>query len=90
MTTIASGFCVSLPMPLETAAGISPIAAINAVMTTGRTLDWTPSTDCPSGGFVVEILFEYGNQDHPILNTDSKQRDKSDTCRYTENRTGKV
>ncbi len=35
MTTIASGFCVSLPIPFETAAGNNPIAAIKAVMTTG-------------------------------------------------------
>ena len=42
ITTMASGFCVSLPMPFETAAGISPMAAIKAVITTGRTLDCTP------------------------------------------------
>src|SRR5882724_9955587 len=28
ITTIASGFCVSLPMPVDTAAGKSPMAAI--------------------------------------------------------------
>ena len=44
MTTMASGFWVSLPIPLDTAAGINPIAAIKAVITTGRTLDWTPWT----------------------------------------------
>ena len=42
MTTLASGFCVSLPIPVDTAAGNKPIAAIKAVITTGRILDWTP------------------------------------------------
>jgi hypothetical protein len=39
ITTLASGFWVSLPMPVETAAGNRPIAAIKAVITTGRILD---------------------------------------------------
>ena len=43
ITTIAKGFCVSLPTPVDKAAGIKPIMAISAVITTGRTLDITPS-----------------------------------------------
>ena len=43
MTTIANGFCVSEPMPVEIAAGKSPNIAIIAVITTGRTRDATPS-----------------------------------------------
>ena len=39
MTTMARGFWVSLPIPLDTAAGSKPIAAISAVITTGLTLD---------------------------------------------------
>ncbi|MNI31889.1 hypothetical protein D3C73_857840 [compost metagenome] len=40
--TIASGFCDSEPIPVESAAGNNPIEAINAVMTTGRVRDLTP------------------------------------------------
>ena len=42
ITTMAKGFCVSLPTPVEIAAGNKPIAAIKAVITTGRTRDITP------------------------------------------------
>ena len=42
ITIMASGFCVSEPTPWEMAAGIKPIAAIMAVITTGRTRDSTP------------------------------------------------
>ena len=35
-TTMASGFCTWLPMPVETAAGSRPIAAMMQVMKTGR------------------------------------------------------
>ena len=45
--TMASGFCVSEPIPVEIAAGSKPNMAINAVITTGRTrliapalMDW--------------------------------------------------
>ena len=52
ITTIAKGFCVSEPMPVETAAGIKPIAAINAVITTGLILEFTPNRiACASGIF---------------------------------------
>ena len=40
--TIARGFCDSEPIPVESAAGKSPIDAISAVMITGRVLDFTP------------------------------------------------
>ncbi len=43
ITTIAKGFCVSLPIPVLTAAGNKPIAAISAVITTGRMRERTPS-----------------------------------------------
>jgi proline racemase len=43
ITTVANGFCVSEPMPCESAAGSNPIAAIVAVMTTGRIRDMTPA-----------------------------------------------
>lgn len=42
ITTVAKGFCDSEPMPVEIAAGNNPIAAIKAVITTGRTLEITP------------------------------------------------
>jgi hypothetical protein len=52
ITTIASGFCVSEPMPIEIAADNKPVAAIKAVITTGRILDLTPSCiACRSGIF---------------------------------------
>ncbi len=41
--TIASGRCDSEPIPWLMAAGISPIAAIEAVITTGRTRERTLS-----------------------------------------------
>lgn len=40
--TIANGFWDSDPIPVDNAAGISPIDAIKAVMITGRVLDFTP------------------------------------------------
>ena len=43
ITTTASGLEASAPIPLERAAGIRPIAAINAVMMTGRILLAMPS-----------------------------------------------
>ncbi len=42
MITIASGFCDSEPIPVDSAAGRSPIEAINAVITTGLVRDFTP------------------------------------------------
>jgi hypothetical protein len=42
ITTIARGLDVSDPIPVEVAAGISPIAAMRAVMATGRIRDITP------------------------------------------------
>ena len=36
MTTVASGRCTWLPMPVETAAGSSPIQADSAVISMGR------------------------------------------------------
>ncbi|MNY18119.1 hypothetical protein D3C86_1514770 [compost metagenome] len=42
ITTIANGFWVSEPTPVLIAAGIRPIAAISAVITTGRMRDTTP------------------------------------------------
>ena len=43
MMTMANGRCDSEPMPWLTAAGIRPMAAIAAVMTTGRTRERTLS-----------------------------------------------
>lgn len=43
MTTIANGFEASEPIPVDKAAGIKPIAAIIAVMITGRKRVATPS-----------------------------------------------
>ena len=73
ITTTANGFCVSLPMPWLTAAGNKPIIAINAVITTGRTLDITPSRIALSRCiFFIEVLPEYRYQYHTILNTYAK------------------
>ena len=36
MTTMASGFCVSAPMPCDSAAGVSPSIATKVVISTGR------------------------------------------------------
>ena len=36
MTTMARGFCVSLPIPRERAAGSRPIRATEAVISAGR------------------------------------------------------
>ena len=51
-TTIARGFCTSLPTPPPTSIGTSPSAAIVAVINTGRNLRFAPistasSTLCP-------------------------------------------
>ena len=43
ITTIASGFDASDPMPCDIAAGNKPIAAIKAVITTGRKRSATPA-----------------------------------------------
>ena len=43
ITTMARGLWASEPIPLEVAAGINPMAAIMAVIITGRILDNTPS-----------------------------------------------
>ena len=42
MITIANGFCDSEPIPVEIAAGNSPIEAIRAVITTALVLAFTP------------------------------------------------
>jgi hypothetical protein len=54
MTTLASGRELSDPMPWDMAAGNNPIAAIRAVIITGRILEFTPNfmalyneADCP-------------------------------------------
>jgi hypothetical protein len=62
ITTIASGFCVSDPIPLDIAAGNNPIAAISAVITTGLILEATPASIAKSIGFFSFIFF---------LNTDT-------------------
>ena len=36
MTTMASGFCDSEPMPCESAAGVRPSIATSVVISTGR------------------------------------------------------
>lgn len=41
--TIAKGFCDSEPIPVDIAAGNKPIAAIDAVITTGRMRVSTPT-----------------------------------------------
>src|SRR5471030_142936 len=43
ITTMASGFDASDPIPFDIAAGSRPMAAIRAVMTTGRRRSATPS-----------------------------------------------
>ena len=43
ITTLASGLELSDPIPCEMAAGNKPIAAINAVIITGRTFEFNPS-----------------------------------------------
>jgi len=48
ITTTANGFCVSEPMPVDKAAGNKPMAAISAVITTGRTRDITPCNTASS------------------------------------------
>lgn len=42
ITTMANGLEVSEPIPVDVAAGINPMAAIRAVMATGRIRDITP------------------------------------------------
>ena len=48
ITTIAKGREVSEPIPVDVAAGISPMAAISAVITTGRILAITPERTATS------------------------------------------
>ncbi len=43
-TTIARGFCTSLPTPEESSIGTSPNPAINAVISTGRNRRFAPIT----------------------------------------------
>ena len=43
ITTLASGLELSEPMPCDNAAGQRPMAAIRAVIITGRILEFTPS-----------------------------------------------
>ena len=42
ITTVANGFWVSEPIPVDNAAGSNPSIAINAVIKTGRTLVKAP------------------------------------------------
>jgi hypothetical protein len=42
MMTSAKGFCDYEPIPVDNAAGNSPMEAIRAVITTGRVRDFTP------------------------------------------------
>ena len=57
ITTMASGLDVSEPMPFDNAAGNKPIAAISAVITTGRTLLATPSFIAFSNVWVLNSCF---------------------------------
>jgi hypothetical protein len=50
ITTIARGLEVSDPIPVEVAAGISPMAAIRAAIATGLILDMTPERIAISRG----------------------------------------
>ena len=43
ITTVAKGRCTSAPAEVETAIGKKPIAAAEAVSSTGRSLDTVPS-----------------------------------------------
>jgi hypothetical protein len=82
---MAKGFWVSLPMPVDRAAGIRPIAAIRAVITTGRTRDTTPSIMASFKRHMgFQVLAEHGDQYHTILDTYTKQGYKTNTGRYTE------
>jgi len=50
--TIAKGFCVSEPIPVERAAGVKPIEAIIAVIKTGRVQAFMPSLIASCKGFL--------------------------------------
>jgi len=71
--TIASGFCDSDPTPVEIAAGSNPMAAMAAVITTGRIRTLTPSRMASTNGSFSRIfLVEFRYQDHAILDTYTK------------------
>jgi hypothetical protein len=77
ITTMANGFEASEPIPVESAAGIKPIAAIKAVINTGLNLLAIPS--CMASVKVQMVVFqgcnigcESGNKNNTILHTDAK------------------
>ena len=73
----------------EIAAGNKPIAAIKAVITTGRTLEITPSQIASwKCIFFIEVFSENANEDYAILNTYAKQCNESNACADAEIHTG--
>jgi hypothetical protein len=50
-TTVASGFCTSLPVPVAINKGINPKAVVAAVIKTGRIRNLAPSIDASSIDF---------------------------------------
>ena len=83
-TTVASGFCTWLPMPVEIAAGNSPTPADSAVISIGRmrcSEPWKTASRCPCPGSQFAVI---GDVQDAVHHRYAKQRDEADRRRNRE------
>ena len=79
MITIAKGRWLSDPIPWLKAAGSRPIAAMEAVINTERTLDFTLIDRIFQRMPLPQVILDVRYHDHAILYTDTEEGDKADT-----------
>ena len=85
MTTVASGFCTSAPVPVASAIGTKPSEATSAVMSTGRSRVSAPSQIASSRPQPLAAqLVDEGQHDEAVQHRDAGERDEADRGRDRE------
>ena len=86
-----SGFWACEPIEVASAAGKSPSAAVNEVMTTGRIRSSDPShTSFPDGITAFAHLIIVRDQQHSVLNRHAENRHEADRGGDAEGCAGKI
>ena len=89
--TIANGFCESLPMPVDIAAGSRPMQATSAVIMIGRSR--SSDASCVARHDVLAFqpqLVDERVEDDARLDRDAHQRDEAEPRRHAEVRAGEL
>ena len=82
ITTIASGRWISEPGPLANSSGTRPIAAMLAVMSTGRSRRCAPRTTISAAARLALQLVEIRDHHDTVQHRDAEQRDEAHGRRH--------